>query len=346
MVDTKNAPPIIGLTFRHFQGESDYPQIAAVLTASEAADNVTRAVTADDIANAYQHLSNCNPFKDVIVAEVCGKIVGYARGWWEIDTNSGQLYHHNGFLVPEWRRKGIGGAMLIWMEDRLREIAETHPPDHGKIFQVNVSQFQKGISAMLERAGYQPARSFYEMVRPSLDEIVEFSLPDGLEVRPVSPNQYQAIWKSVDDTSKDEWGYKEPTNDDYQEWLANPHFQPHLWQVAWDIAANQIVGHVLTFIDDGENEQFNRKRGYTEGVGVDGSWRRRGIARALISRSLQAQKAAGMRESALVADSDSTSNVIRLYESCGFQIVKCDTIYRKRLTRPVAIREISATLRY
>jgi ribosomal protein S18 acetylase RimI-like enzyme len=197
------------------------------------------------------------------------------------------------------------------------------------LFQVDATQSQTGTAAMLERAGYQPTRHFYGMVHPSLDDIYEFSLPDGLEIRSVTPEHYQAIWKSIDDTSKDEWGYKEPTEDDYQEWLASPHFQPHLWQVAWDIATNQVIGHVLTFIDDGENEQFARKRGYTEGIGVDPSWRRRGVARALITRSLQAQKAAGMRESALVADSDSTSNVIRLYESCGFQIVKRDTMYRK-----------------
>ena len=182
---------------------------------------------------------------------------------------------------------------------------------------------------MLERAGYQPTRYFYEMVRPTMNDIVEFPLPDGLEIRPVSPEHYHALWKSVDDISKDEWGYTEPTDNDYQEWLTSPHFQPYLWQVAWDIIDNQIVGHVLTFIDDDENKQLNRKRGYTEGIGVERNWRRRGVARALISRSLQAQKDAGMTESALVADSDSTSNVIRLYESCGFQIVKRDTIYRK-----------------
>jgi ribosomal protein S18 acetylase RimI-like enzyme len=90
----------------------------------------------------------------------------------------------------------------------------------------------------------------------------------------------------------------------------------------------------LTFIHWDENKQFKRQRGYTEGIGVDRSWRRRGLARALISRSLHAQKAAGMTESALAADSESTSGVTRLYESCGFQIVKCDTIYRKPMVSP------------
>jgi ribosomal protein S18 acetylase RimI-like enzyme len=219
--------------------------------------------------------------------------------------------------------------MLQKLEDRLREIAATHPAEIEKFLEVNVSQFQKGTAAILERSGYQPIRYFYNMVRATLEDIPEFPLPTGLEVRSVLPEHYPAIWKSVDETSQDEWGYKTPTADDYQEWLASDHFQPHLWQVAWDILVERIVGHVLTFIDEDENRQFNRKRGYTEGIGVDRTWRRRGLARALISRSLQAQKTVGMTESALVADGDSENNVTRLYESCGFQIVKYDMIYRK-----------------
>lgn len=329
MIEIKKAPSIPGLHFRNFQGKSDYAQIAAVLIASEAADKVERNVSADDIANAYQHLNNCDPFKDIIVAEIFGKIVGYARGWWESDTNSERVYHHNGFLIPEWRRKGIGHAMLLWMESHLSGLANSHFTKT-RHFQVNATQFQEGTSIMLQRTGYQPIRYFYEMLCPTLNNIVEFPLPDGLEIRSVSPEHYQPLWRSIDETSKDEWGYTEQTENDYQEWLTSSRFQPHLWQVAWDIVNNQIVGHVLTFIDDDENDQLNRKRGYTEGIGVDHNWRRRGVARALISRSLQIQRAAGMAESALVADSDSTNNVIRLYESCGFQIVKRDTIYRKQ----------------
>jgi hypothetical protein len=80
MIEIKNTPPIPGLKFRHFQGESDYSQIAAVLTASEAADQTERNVKADDIAQAFQQLSNCDPYKDIIAAEVLGKVIGYVRG--------------------------------------------------------------------------------------------------------------------------------------------------------------------------------------------------------------------------------------------------------------------------
>ena len=57
---------------------------------------------------------------------------------------------------------------------------------------------------MLENSGYQPIRYFYEMVRPTLDDIPEFPLPECLEVRPVLPEHYRAIWQSIDETSQDE----------------------------------------------------------------------------------------------------------------------------------------------
>lgn len=74
----------------------------------------------------------------------------------------------------------------------------------------------------------------------------------------------------------------------------------------------------MALIDHEENMQFYRKRGYTEGIGVARALRRHGQARVLIVRSQHAQKAGGMSESALAADSDSIKVSIRLNESCGF----------------------------
>jgi len=325
-----NTPEIPALSFRHFRGESDYGSIASVLTVSQRADHSDRRVTPEDIAKAYANsLTNCDPCTDMIIAEVAGKMVGYVRGWWEQESPSIYLYKHLGALLPTWRRKGIGRAMLNWIENRLKDIAGTHPREANKCFQVSVSQFQEGTAILLEHAGYQQVRCFLDMVRPNLDNIPDLPLPDGLEIRPVTPDQYRAIWESVHATSQEEWGVAEPTETAYQEWLKDPLFQPDLWQIAWDKGTGNPIGHVLTYIHHDENNQFTRKRGYTEGVGVSREWRRRGVARALISRSLLAQKAAGMTESALVADSDSTSGVTQLYESCGFQIVKRDTVYYK-----------------
>lgn len=304
--------------------------MAAVLTASEGADGAARQVTAEDLARIYPHISNCDPYEDILFAEIEGKVVGYVRGWWKDEAPVLRLYQHNGFLIPEWRRKGIGQVLLQWVEKRLKQIKTMLPPIESHVYQGNVSQAQTGALAMLENAGYQAVRYFYHMLRPNLDEIPELPLPEGLKLRPPEPAHYPAIWESIGEASQEEWGYKEPTEEDYQQWLDNPHFQPHLWQIAWDVETDQTVGHVLTFIDREENQQFNRKRGYMEGIGVLPAWRRRGVATALITRSLQAQKEAGMAESALVVDGENP-NATRLYEKCGFEVIHWDAVYRKNI---------------
>jgi mycothiol synthase len=331
MISIDNSPNIPGLEFRQFSGESDFSAMAEVITASEAADGQARQVDTDDVANAFQHLENCNPAHDLVIAEVDGRMVGYVRAWWEEAEPGERWYCHMGFLMPEWRRKRIGSALLSAAENRLHEIASTHPSNLAKVFQVSVADSYIGRMALMEHRGYKPARFYFSMVRLSLDEIPQFPLPAGLEVRPVSPEQYPAIWSILRETSRDEWGHRELTEQDYQEWLESPSFQPHLWQVAWDTSTSLPVGTVLTYIHHEENKQYNRRRGYTEGIGVARTWRRRGVARALISLSLQAQKDAGMTESALVVDSENENDALRLYESCGFQVVKRDTLYRKLL---------------
>ena len=320
-ISITDPPEIPGMIFRHFIGQSDYAPMGAVLTASSKADNQEREVSGEDIATAFsQYLTNCDPYTDIIIAEISGKMVGYTRGWWAEESSSIYLYKHNAFLLPAWRRKGIGRAMLGWIEARLKEIAGTHPRETKKYLQVSLSQSQEAAAILLARAGYQPVRYFYQMLRPNLDAIPEFSLPEGLEIRPVTADQYRAIWDSIHETAGEEWGSSQPSEAAYQEWRNHPQFQPDLWQIAWDIADDKVAGTVLTYISHEENQQFNRKRGYTEGVGVAQAWRRRGVARALIARSLQAQKTAGMSEAALVADSQSTFGLTRLYKGKRWRV--------------------------
>lgn len=323
---------IPGIDFRKFQGQTDFYALAEVLTASCRADQEERTVTAENLAEVFRYsLSNCDPTKDLMIVEVDGEMVAYARGWWDEGPFGIFLYKHNCFFKPEWRGIGIEQVLLAWVEKRLREISEIHVGEDPKFFQVSISQHQGWLEKILLDQGYQPKQYYYLMVRPTLQDLPEFPLVEGLETRPVEGNQYQAIWNLIQSTGEDSLQPEEKNEQAYQEWLTQPQFQPHLWQIAWDKKEDLPIGHVLTYIEQEENRQYNRKRGYTEGIGVIPKWRRQGVARALISLSLKAQKEAGMEESALVADSDSEFKVTELYESCGFQVVHRDTIFQKPL---------------
>ncbi len=74
-VRVANAPALPGLVFRRFRGADDFPAMMRVLSASEIADGNERVITLEEIANTYAHLTNSDPDRDVLMAEVAGQLV-------------------------------------------------------------------------------------------------------------------------------------------------------------------------------------------------------------------------------------------------------------------------------
>jgi GNAT superfamily N-acetyltransferase len=329
------APRLPGLTLRRFAGEADFPSMVAVANASRAADGVQHVSSVGEMERSYGMPNAFDPNQDVVIAEINGEMVGYARSWSAQEVGGTYLYGQLGFVAPGWRRQGVGQALLAWLERRQREIGSAHPPAADKLFNVFVTQPERGRAAMLEQAGYRPARYFFSMVRPDLAGIADFPLPSGIELRPVLPEHYRAVWETDDEVFASHWGRRRAVDGDYEAWLAgDAPFQPALWQVAWDIEANRIAGQTRPYIDASRNREFGRLRGYTEFIVVREPWRRRGLARALISHSLQALKDAGMTESELEVDSENPSGATGVYEACGFRVEHRNVVYRKPLMDP------------
>jgi mycothiol synthase len=104
---------------------------------------------------------------------------------------------------------------------------------------------------------------------------------------------------------------------------------PELWQIAWE--GDEVVGGVHNYIDKEENEAFNRKWGHTEQIFVRRPWRKRGIAMALIARSLKILREHGMTEATLDVDTENPSGALELYESLGYRPYSEFIFYRKPL---------------
>jgi len=323
------------LTFRHFQGKADYQNILDMINATKRADQIDRTDTLEDIARYYEHLNNCDPYKDMIFAEVDGQTIAYGREEWVVDEKDRWLGFHIAFLHPDWRRKGIGTAMLRYLEEHLRgksfELLESGviTEDIPRYLETYTTETETDKEDLLKRAGYNPVRFGYSMVRPFSEPIKITPMPEGLEIRTVQPDQFRQVWEADQEAFRDHWGYVEGTEVDYQRWLKDPLMDPDLWRVAWD--GDQVVGMVLNFLNEKENEEHNRLRGWTEYISVRKLWRRRGLARALLTRSLQMFKDMSMDHAALGVDTQNTTGALNLYESVGFVVEKKHTTYWKEL---------------
>ena len=326
-IKINQTPKIDGLSFRKFAGDPDFPIMVKIVEAASKADGDSFAVTLESITHDYQHLTNSDPHQDMIFAEIDGKPIAYSRvTWWQEEEPNDRIYFHFVKIIPEWRHQGIEEAIIKWCENRLRIIGQNHPQDSRRFLQTENMDVNKKFSNLLEKLGYNPERYFIEMSRP-LENIPEAKLPKSIEVRPVKNEDVRKIWDASVEAFRDHWGFSMPKEEDWISYKGSKYFQPDLWQVAWH--EDEIVGSVLNYIDEDYNQKFKRKRGWTEEITTHRDWRRRGIAKALIVRSMHMHKARGMTEVGLGVDTNNPSGALKLYQSLGYKKEQTSIVLRK-----------------
>jgi mycothiol synthase len=100
-----------------------------------------------------------------------------------------------------------------------------------------------------------------------------------------------------------------------------------MWIIAFD--GDQVAAGVINAIYPEENETLGTNRGWLDSVFTRRPWRRRGLARALIARSLVKLRERGMTSAVLGVDADNPTGAYGLYESLGFAVTYRSTAWRK-----------------
>jgi GNAT superfamily N-acetyltransferase len=276
---TAALPPISGLRFRHFAGPSDYAGMNDAANDARIANGDHFITALEGFANFYEHLVNSDRDRDLLIVDVHGEIVGYARTEWHDDADGNRIHQLICFLRPAWRRRGIGRAMLSALEARAAAVAVSLDGSMPSLFESNVEEADRGAVVLLEDCGYAPVRHGYTMVRPNLDPVTDARMPEGLEIHEVRDEHLRAIFDAGEEAARDMWDYRPATDEGYQLFLTDPiQGDRTLWRIAWD--GDQVAGQVRGFINAEENERFGQKRGWVENILVRRPWRKRGLARA------------------------------------------------------------------
>ena len=105
---------------------------------------------------------------------------------------------------------------------------------------------------------------------------------------------------------------------------------PDLLMVAFD--GEQVTAGVQGAIDPEENAAQGYLRGWTDPVFTRRSWRRRGLAYALLGRALLALEERGMTSAQLDVDSENASDVLSLYQRHRFEVDRSSSEWHRPLT--------------
>lgn len=323
------APVIAGLHFRRPRGEQDADALHAVHLGRMAHDQLTPLSLSESLPGRerlQETLSRAaaqDRLNRWLVAQIDDLVVGYSQvvSWPEADGT--WVYLTLGWVLPEWRGKGIGTAMLHWTEDRIRQLAAAEHPGDKIELAANASSTEREATALLLHEGYRAVYTVLDMALDASTPVPVHPLPAGVEVRPVLPEHYPLIAASIHESYQREYDDGR-FNEDYSAEinlarLKDPSHDPTLWQVAWD--GDQVAGQVVPLIENGAAEIYE--------VSVRPAWRRRGLARGLLSRALRSVRERGIDVIRLRTVKDFRTRAKDLYHSVGFRVVKEFPRYRK-----------------
>lgn len=328
-LDLADTPPIEGLRFRRPRGDdADYAATTELIVAANGLDEIPWVPTPRQLREEIESSVGLDLRTDVVLAEIDGRVVGEAVVD-RVMRDDVATYEIGGHVHPEFRRRGIGRALLLENLRRATERAAAEPPGQAAVARSHVEESEVGHRALMDMHGFEAIRWFFLMRRSTDGEIADAPLPDGVEVRPVTPDQHRAIFDAEREAFRDHWAAREQTEEDFKLTFGREELDTDLWVVAWD--GDEVAGVVQNWIWAVENEALGVARGWLEHISVRRPWRRRGLGRAITAESLRRLAAAGMTDAMLGVDADSPTGALGLYEGLGFEVAQRSQVYRRPL---------------
>jgi len=224
-----------------------------------------------------------------------------------------------GGVHPRWRGRGIGRAVLSWMEGRGRQRLAASGTELPARLAVMVEEGARDQRRLYAAGGFSPIRWYTSMRRDLSAPMPQTPLPEGLQIAPWHDGLDETVRLAHNEAFADHWG-SEPFSAEV--WAhQDAHFTPGWSFVALDVsgAEPEVAGYLLSGRYPQDWAALGYTCGYADVVGVRPAWRRQGVAAALLVTAMAAYRAADMEYACLRVDTGNPTGALDLYERLGYQ---------------------------
>jgi GNAT superfamily N-acetyltransferase len=326
--------------FRRWAGNIDIPGMLAVHRSCRQADSVDRYSVAyrvpnmsvEDYTNDVALSLADGTDKNILIAEVDGVMVGHSRlEWWNEWDSERQAervaYLIRGWVIPEYRRKGIGSHFLEWAEARARDM-DSVKAIQGELA-ANATDGEGDANQFLLDAGYQIRFLSPELSNEDFSSLPTPCTPNGFDILPLHPADHFAVAEALVLANAP----ATMTESQLKDWLATevPGFvdftsncDHNLSRIAWK--NGEVAGLYLCRRKEDVGDVAN--------VAVIPKYRMRGLSRSLMFHCLHAMKVHGVTKALVFTGIGADRNAppegpYKMYLGFGFRLMTFHNRYRK-----------------
>jgi len=217
-------------------------------------------------------------------------------------------------------------ALVAELHSRARELGAKR-----LLGPVNLLPNQSGgvVTSGYERRGFRPMRHFYRMRRDLSEPIPDRPLPERLEWRNYSAEIDERLRLADNEAFLDHWSHEPISANDWQQFIVGREsFRADLTWAVMD--GEEVAAFSLNRFDPEEAEREGYRPGWIGSLGTRRPWRKRGLASALLVKSMRTFKEAGLDSAVLGVDAQNPTGALGLYEGLGFVVVKRTIAYEKQ----------------
>jgi mycothiol synthase len=258
-------------------------------------------VSADDVLRFWRRESERRLVLDG------GTLVGFA-----FVQRRGERYDGDGWVHPDAFGRGVGTAIVDWIETRSRELGSRE-------VRIGILHEDERAACLLQRRGFDPIRSFFRMVIEFDSEPEPPAWPEGFSVVTLVPGEERVLHEVLEEAFEDHWGHQYRP---FEEWIDARALEHELCFLVRS-------GNAVAAGAECKRELFGM--GWVDVLGTRREYRRKGVGDALLRHAFGELYRRGARRVGLGVDAENPTGATRLYERVGMRVASQSDVYAKKL---------------